>query len=83
MERGDNRHPQFAQQRQNMTAGWPPENAELVLQADDVHVADVEEIRGTQIGRKVLFLNFEGRFTVVPPSTSAGWQFSGPLKREI
>ncbi len=31
----------------------------------------------------LLFLNFEGRFTVVPPSTSAGWQFSGPLKREI
>ena len=30
-----------------MTAGGPPENAELVLQADDVHVADVEEIRGT------------------------------------
>src|SRR6266513_5412077 len=24
----------------------------------------------------LLFLNFEGRFTVVPPSTSAGWQFS-------
>ncbi len=42
-----------------MTAGRPAENAELVLQADDVHVADVEEVRGTQIGRQVLLLNLE------------------------
>ena len=37
----------------------PAENAELVLQADDVHVADVEEIGGAQIGRQVLLLNLE------------------------
>ena len=42
-----------------MTAGRPAENAELVLQADDVHVADVEEVRGAQIGRQVLLLNLE------------------------
>ena len=42
-----------------MTAGRPAENAELVLQADDVHVADIEEVRGAQIGRQVLLLNFE------------------------
>ena len=42
-----------------MPAGGPAENAELVLQADDVHVADVEEIRGAQIGRQVLLLNLE------------------------
>ena len=42
-----------------MTAGGPAENAELVLQADDVHVADVEEVRGAQIGRQVLLLNLE------------------------
>ena len=31
----------------------------------------------------LLFFDFECRFTVVAPSTSAGWQFSGPFKREI
>ena len=59
MKRGDNGHSQFAQERQNVTAGRPAENAELVLQADDVHVADVEEVRGAQIGRQVLLLNLE------------------------
>jgi hypothetical protein len=35
------------------------ENAELVLQADNVDVADVEEIRRSQIGREILFFNLE------------------------
>ena len=47
MKRGDNGHSQFAQERQDVATGGPTENAELVLQADDVHVADVEEVRGT------------------------------------
>ena len=59
MQRGDNGHSQFAQERQDVTAGGPAENAELVLQTDDVHVADVEEVRGAQIGRQVLLLNLE------------------------
>ena len=59
MKRGDDGHPQFAQERQDVAAGRPAENAELVLQADDVHVADIEEVRGAQIGRQVLLLNFE------------------------
>ena len=42
-----------------MAARGPAENAELVLQADDVHVADVEEVRGAQIGRQVLLLNLK------------------------
>ena len=42
-----------------MTTGGSAENAKLVLQADDIHVADVEEVRGTQIGRQVLLLNLE------------------------
>ena len=42
-----------------MAAGRPAENAELVLQADDVHVADVEEVRGAQIRRQVLLLDLE------------------------
>ena len=45
------------------------ENAELVLQADDVHVVDVEEVRGTQIGRQVLLLNLEANHFRVPVAT--------------
>ncbi len=37
-----------------MTARRPAENAELVLQAHDVHVADVQEIRRAQIRRQIL-----------------------------
>src|SRR5438067_360788 len=59
MKRCDNRHSQFAQECQDVTTGGPAENAELVLQADDVHIVDVEEVRGTQIGRQVLLLNLE------------------------
>ncbi|HWR54665.1 MAG TPA: hypothetical protein VN428_26390 [Bryobacteraceae bacterium] len=59
MKRCDDGHPQFAQECQDVTAGGPAENAELMLQADDVHIADVEEVRRAQIGRQVLLLNFE------------------------
>jgi hypothetical protein len=59
MKRGDDGHSQFAQECQDVTTDRPAENAELVLQADDVHVADVEEIRSAQIGRQVLLLDFE------------------------
>ena len=45
-----------------MAAGRPAENPKLVLQADDVGPADVEEIRCAQIGRQVLFLDFEANF---------------------
>ena len=62
MERGDDGHSQFAQECQDVTAGGPAENAELVLQADDVHVADVQEVRGAQIGRQVLLLNLEANY---------------------
>src|ERR1700720_771670 len=59
MKRCDNRHSQFAQECQDVTTGGPAEYAELVLQTDNVHVADVKEVRGTQIGRQVLLLNLE------------------------
>jgi hypothetical protein len=47
MECNDNGHSQFAQECQYVTTSRPAENAELMLQADNVHVADVEEVRGT------------------------------------
>ena len=59
MKRGDDRHSQFPQECQDVTTGRPAENAELVLQTDDIHVADVEEVCGTHIGRQILLFNFE------------------------
>src|SRR2546425_2891065 len=59
MKRCDDRHSQIAQECQDVTTGRPTENAELMLQADDIHVANVEEVRSTQIGRQVLLLNLE------------------------
>jgi hypothetical protein len=45
-----------------VAARRPAENPELVLQADHVGTADVEEIRRPQIGGQVLFLDFEANF---------------------
>src|SRR5437763_11762715 len=59
MQRGDNRHSQFAQKGQYVTAGGPAENTELVLQADNIHVADIEEVRGAQVGGQILLFNLE------------------------
>jgi hypothetical protein len=62
MKRCDNRHSQFAQERQDVPTSWPAKNAELVLQADDVQVADVEEVRRAQLGEQVLLLNLEANY---------------------
>ena len=42
-----------------MTAGGSAEDSEFVLEADDIDVADVEEIRGPQIRKNILFFHFE------------------------
>ena len=52
-----------------MAAGGSAENAELVLHTDNVHVADVEEIRGAPVRSQILLLNFEAnhvRIIVAP-----------------
>ena len=51
--------------REEMAARRTPENPELVLQANDVHVADVEEVRGPEIGREILIFNFEADYVGV------------------
>ena len=45
-----------------MTACGPAENAELVLQAHDVYVTDIQEVRCPQIGGKVLLLDLEANY---------------------
>src|SRR5882724_6205267 len=45
-----------------MAASRSAENSKLMLEADGVHVADIEKIRRAQIGREILFLDFEAHF---------------------
>ena len=59
MQRCDDRHPEFAQKSQDMTASCPAEYPELVLETDDINVADIEKVGGSQIGREILLFNLE------------------------
>jgi hypothetical protein len=59
MERCDHGHFQFAQQRPHVTSCRPAVNPELVLYRDQVHVADVDEVCRTLVGRDILLFYFE------------------------
>ena len=59
MERRDHGRFQFAQQHPQVTSCRPAENPELVLHADQVHVAVVDEVRCAPVGREVLLFYFE------------------------
>src|SRR5205085_4797588 len=62
MKRCDDGHSQFAQERQDVTTDGPAKNTELVLQADYIHIADVQEVCGAAIGRQVLLLNLKANY---------------------
>jgi chaperonin GroES len=49
VQRGDDGHPQFAQQLQDVTPGFSAEDPVLVLDADDVDGVDVQEVRGATV----------------------------------
>jgi len=49
MECGNDGHPQFAQERQNVAAGRASKYSVFVLQADDIHIAYVQEVGGAQV----------------------------------
>ena len=59
VQRGHDRHPQLAQQGQERAAGRPAVAAELVLHADDVRIAHVQEIRRALVSGQVLPLDLE------------------------
>src|SRR4051794_21096735 len=42
-----------------MAAHRPTEDSEFVLQADDIDVADVQEVRRAYVRREILILDFE------------------------
>ena len=49
MQRRDDRHGEARQQLEDVAAGFAAENAEFVLQADDIEPAGVQEGRGAHI----------------------------------
>ncbi len=69
MQSRHHRHFQLAQHGQNVAADRASENAELMLQANDVHIADVEKISRPQVRRQVLFFDLEANhFWIVVPA---------------
>ena len=59
VQRGDDRHPQVAQQPDDVAAGRAAEDAVFVLEADDIGVGEIEEIGRPQVGVDLLLLDFE------------------------
>jgi hypothetical protein len=62
MQGGDHGHFQFPQHGQNVAANRATEYAELMLQAYDVYIADIEKIGSSQVRRQVLFFDFEANY---------------------
>jgi hypothetical protein len=59
VERRDDWGRQFVEQGQQMAAGRPAKNSELVLERDNVHVAGVQKASGTPVRPPILLLNLE------------------------
>ena len=59
MQRGDDRHPQVAQQPDDVAAGRPAEDSVFVLEADDIGVGEIEEIGRAQVRVDLLLFDFE------------------------
>lgn len=69
MKSGDHRRVQLIQQRQQVAAGGPAENSELMLDRDNVHVAGIQESGGAPVRAEVLLLNLEAdnvRIVIAP-----------------
>ena len=49
VQRGDDRHGQPREQRQDVAAGLAAEDAEFVLQRDDVELPGVQEVGGAPV----------------------------------
>ena len=68
VEGRDDRHPQVAQQAEDVAAGRPAVDAVLVLEADDVGVGEVQEVGRPAVALQVLLVDLEPdlRRVVVP-----------------
>src|SRR5580692_7624750 len=53
------RHPQSSQKFQNMPAGEATKDSIFVLQANQIDVAEVQEVRGLPVGSQIIFRQLE------------------------
>ena len=58
----DDRHSEFAQQGENVTADVTAEDAKFMLQTNDVDVADIEKLGCAQIRGEFLFFNLKANY---------------------
>ena len=75
VQRGDDGHPQVAQQRQHVRAGLAAEDAVLVLHAEHVHLVHVEEVGRAMVGGQVALVDLEPharRVGMTPPGVVHG-----------
>jgi hypothetical protein len=66
VKRSDDRRFQLMQQRQQVAAGRPAENPELVLDGDNIHPAEVQIIGGAPVRSQILLLNLEAHGVRIP-----------------
>ena len=59
MQRGDDRHVQAAQELQNMRAGWSAKNSVFMLQANQIDVAEIQEVRSLAVRRQLILRKLE------------------------
>ena len=59
VEGGDDGHAEFAQESEDMAAGGAAEDAVFMLETDQIHVVDVEEVGGALVGGEFVLLEFE------------------------
>ena len=62
MQRSHDGHLQLAQHRQNVPSGGTTEYAELMLQTDNIDIADIQEISGAQVRGQILLLNLAAHY---------------------
>ena len=58
-KRGDEWHLQASQQLKDMCAGGATEDSLLVLEADQIDIAEIQKVRGLAVGSQVLFGQLE------------------------
>src|SRR4029077_4871744 len=59
VQRGYEGHPQATQQLQDMPAGAAAKDSVFVLEADQIDIAEIKEVRRLPVGSKIVLGEFE------------------------
>ena len=83
VEGGDDGHAHPAEEGEDVAAGRPPEDAEFMLQAEHVHVGEVEEVGRAHVGGDIGLRDFEadlGRVGIVSGAVGHGDDRAAPIR---